>query len=164
MKLIIWGVITLVSIILAFICYKWLTNVARFENRKKEIALGMLTCVLAISSFMFLPVLFSGTDLHKMGSELFDQIQFAEFGAEDSGVKLAFPPFLRKFSHVLALGNQKSISVLLITIPIVASLVVIIFVLLTILKIREAKKKECEEYNRKHLFEYNSQILTKLNN
>ena len=82
-KLIVWGVITLVSIVMAFICYRWLSNVARFENRKKEIALGMVVCVLAISSLMFMPVLFSRIDLHQTGRELFDQIQFAEMDAED---------------------------------------------------------------------------------
>ena len=69
-KLIVWGVITLVSIVMAFICYRWLSNVARFENRKKEIALGMVVCVLAISSLMFMPVLFSRIDLHQTGREL----------------------------------------------------------------------------------------------
>lgn len=163
MKLIVWGVITLVAIILASICYRWLTNVARFENRKKEIATGMITCVLAISSLMFLPVLFSRIDLHQTGTYLFDQIQFAEMDAEDAGTKLVLPPFIRPFAHVLALLAYKCISFLLIIIPTIASFFIVLFVALIILKIRKPKHKEDVKQNRKHLFEYKAEIISKLN-
>lgn len=162
-KLIIWGVITIISILLAFICYKWLTNVARFENRKKEIAVGLITCAFAISAFMFLPVLFSRIDLHKIGTDLFDQIQFAEMDAEDAGTKLILPPFIRTFAHVLAVLSYKLINILIIVIPSVISLFVVIFIAQIILNIREPKRKEGEEDNRKHLFEYKSEIVSKLN-
>lgn len=162
-KLIVWGAITLVSIVIAFICYRWLSNVARFENRKKEIALGMVVCVLAISSLMFMPVLFSRIDLHQTGRELFDQIQFAEMDAEDNGSKLDIAPFVRPFAHVLAALSYKWISILIIVIPSIISLLIILFVAQIILKIREPKKNEGEEDNRKHLFEYKSEVLAKLN-
>ena len=162
-KLIVWGAITLVAIIIAFICYRWLSNVARFENRKKEIAMGMGVCVLTLSSMMFLPVLFSRIDLHTLGTELFDQIQFAEMDAEDNGMKLSIAPFIRPFSHVLVALSMKWISILVIVIPTVVSLLIILFVALVILKIREPKKKEGEEDNRKHRFEYKAGILSKLN-
>lgn len=162
-KFIVWGAITLVAVVAAFLCYRWISGVARFENRKKEIAVGMIVCVLAVSSFMFLPVLFSRIDLHQSGTELFDKIQFAEMDAEDNGSKIELPPFIRPFSHVLALIPYKYIRVFTILIPAVATLLVILFVVLIILKIREPKKKEGEDYKRKHLFEYKSEILTKLN-
>lgn len=162
-KLIIWGIITLVFIIIAFICYKWLSNVSRFENRKKEIALGMLAGVLAVSSLMFLPVLFSRIDLHQVGIELFDQIQFAEADAQDSGSKLTMAPFIKAFAHMLAALSYKWISFIVIVVPAIASFLIILFIALIILKIREPKKKEGEEENRKHLFEYNSEIISKLN-
>lgn len=162
-KFIVWGVIPLLAVVAAFLCYRWISGVARFENRKKEIAAGMIVCVLAVSSFMFLPVLFSRIDLHQRSTELFDQIQFAEMSAEDNGSKIELPPFVRPFSHVLALIPYKYIRVFTILIPAVASLLVILFVVLIILKIREPKKKEGEDYKRKHLFEYKSEILTKLN-
>ena len=162
-KFIVWGAITLVAVVAAFLCYRWISGVARFENRKKEIAVGMIVCVLAVSSFMFLPVLFSRIDLHQSGTELFDKIQFAEMDAEDNGSKIELPPFIRAFSHVLALIQYKYIRVFTILIPAVAALLVILFVVLIILKIREPKKKEGEDYKRKHLFEYKSEILTKLN-
>ena len=162
-KLIVWGVITLVSIIIAFICYRWLSNVARFENRKKEIALGMVVCVLAISSLMFMPVLFSRIDLHHIGEDLFDRIQFSEMDAEDNGTKLDIAPFVRPFAHVLAALSYKWIRILIIVVPSIVSLLIIFFVAQIILKIREPKKKEGEEDNRKHLFEYKSEVLSKLN-
>lgn len=162
-KLIVWGVITIVAIIIAFLCYRWLSNVARFENRKKEIAIGMLVCVLTIASMMFLPVLFSRIDLHTPGTELFDQIQFAEMDAEDNGMKLSIAPFIRPFAHMLAALSMKLISIIVIVIPTVISFLIILFVILVILKIREPKKKEGEVDNRKHLFEYKAGILTKLN-
>ena len=162
-KLIVWGVITLVSIIIAFICYRWLSNVARFENRKKEIALGMVVCVLAISSLMFMPVLFSRIDLHHIGGDLFDRIQFSEMDAEDNGTKLDIAPFVRPFAHVLAALSYKWIRILIIVVPTIVSLLIIFFVAQIILKIREPKKKEGEEDNRKHLFEYKSEVLSKLN-
>ena len=83
--------------------------------------------------------------------------------AEDNGMKLSIAPFIRPFSHVLAALSMKWISILIIVIPTVVSLLIILFVALVILKIREPKKKEGEEDNRKHLFEYKAGILSKLN-
>ena len=162
-KLIVWGAITLVSIIIAFICYRWLSNVARFENRKKEIALGMVVCVLAISSLMFMPVLFYRIDLHYIGGNLFDQIQFSEMDAEDNGTELDIVPFVRPFAHVLAALSYKWIRILIIIVPSIVSLFIIFFVVQIILKIRESKRKDGEEDNRKYLFEYKSEVLSKLN-
>ena len=140
-----------------------MSNVARFENRKKEIALGMVVCVLAISSLMFMPVLFSRIDLHHIGGDLFDRIQFSEMDAEDNGTKLDIAPFVRPFAHVLAALSYKWIRILIIVVPTIVSLLIIFFVAQIILKIREPKKKEGEEDNRKHLFEYKSEVLSKLN-
>ncbi len=162
-KFIVWGGITLVAAIVAFLCYRWISGVARFESRKKEVAAGMIVCVLAVSTFMFLPVLFSRIDLHQAGTDLFDKIQFAEMNAGETGIEIELPPFTRPFSHVLSLIPYKYIFIFTILIPSLASLLVILFVVLIILKIREPKKKEGEDYRRKHLFEYKSEILTKLN-
>ena len=158
-----WGIITFVSAVLAFCTYMWLSNVSRFENRKKEIAIGMIVCFLVISSFMFLPVLFSRIDLHSFGEELFNQIQFAQFNAEDAGKKLDIAPFVKPFSHFLAAAPLKYVKLIVIGVPASFSVLIILFVILIIFKIREPKRIIGTEYNRKHLFEYNSEIVTNLN-
>lgn len=158
-----WGIITFVSAVLAFCTYMWLSNVSRFENRKKEIATGMVVCVLAVSSLMFLPVLFSRIDLHSFGEELINQIQFSQFDAEDTGKKLDIAPFVKPFSHFLAATPLKYVKLIVIGVPALFSLIIILFVILIIFKIREPKKIIGTEYNRKHLFEYNSEIVTNLN-
>lgn len=163
LKILIWSIITLIACVIAFICYRWLSNVSRFENRKKEISIGMLTCILAISSLMFLPVLFSRIDLHQSGIELSEQIQFTELETAETGSKLSLPPFIKPFANVLALLPHNWIFLLVYVVPSIASLLIVFFIAQIILKIREPKKKDGEEDNRKHLFEYNSEILTKLN-
>ena len=162
-KLIVWGVIVVISIIIAFICYRWISNVSGFGNRKKEIAMGMIVCVLVVSSFMFMPVLFSCIDLQQIGEELIDLMQPVQLDVGESNPSQNIAPFISLFACVLAAFSPKWISILIIVIPVVLSLLVILFVFLILLKRREQKKKSVEEYNRKHLFEYKSEILSKLN-
>lgn len=160
---IIWGIITTTIAILSLITYLWLSNAARFENRKKEIGCGMLLCTLAVSSFMFLPLLFSRIDLHALGTELFDSIQFAEFEAEDAGNKLKLVPFVRPFAHFLAATELKYIMLIIIGVPALVSVLIIIFTVRIIFIIREPKLEQKNKSNRKHLFEYNPEIVTNLN-
>ena len=157
---IIWGIITTTIAILSLITYLWLSNAARFENRKKEIGCGMLLCTLAVSSFMFLPLLFSRIDLHALGTELFDSIQFE---AEDAGNKLKLVPFVRPFAHFLAATELKYIMLIIIGVPALVSVLIIIFTVRIIFIIREPKLEQKNKSNRKHLFEYNPEIVTNLN-
>ncbi len=159
----IWGIITSTIVIFSILTYFWLSRAARFENRKKEIGCGMFVCVLAVSSLMFLPILFSRIDLNALGKELFDSIQIAEFDAEDTGNKLSIAPFLRPFAHFLAAIALKYLKLIVIGIPTLVSILIITFTIRIIFLIREPKKVIDDEYNRKHLFEYNSEIVTNLN-
>lgn len=160
---IVWGIITFVFAVLAFCSYMWLSNVSRFENRKKEIATGMIVCFLAVSSLMFLPVLFSRIDLHSFGEEVFNQIQTSELVSENVSKKLDIAPFVKPFSQFLAATPLKYVKLIVIGVPALVSVIIILFVILIIFKIREPKKIIGTEYNRKHLFEYNSEIVTNLN-
>lgn len=160
---IIWGIITFVFAVFAVVAYFWLSNVARFENRKKEIALGFTLCAIAVSTLMFLPLLFSRIDLHSFGKNLFDSIQFAEFDAEDIGQKIDIAPFVKPFSHFLAATPLKYIILIVIGVPAIVSALIVMFTVIILFNIREPKKSMKNEYNRKHLFEYNSQIVTDLN-
>lgn len=54
--LIIWGVIVLLVALLAFLGWKKISNIARFEARKNEIGWGMLSIVMVFVSFLFLPL------------------------------------------------------------------------------------------------------------
>ena len=159
----IWGIITSSIAILSIVTYFWLSRATRFENRKKEIACGMILCTLTVACLMFLPLLFSQTDLNKIGSDLFDTIQFAEFEAEDAGNKLSIAPFIRPFAHFLAATALKYIRLIVIGIPALVSLLIIIFTVRIIFLIREPKKEKESQYKRKHLFEYNPEIVTNLN-
>ena len=161
----IWGIITSIIAIVSVVTYFWLSRAARFENRKKEIGCGMFVCVLAVSSLMFLPLLFSRIDLHTIGTELFDaaSIQSAEFEANDAGSKLSIAPFVRPFAHFLAATALKYIKLIVIGIPALVSILIITFTIRIIFLIREPKKVVDGEYNRKHLFEYNPEIVTNLN-
>ena len=159
----IWGIITLTVAILAIITYFWLSRAARFENRKKEIGCGMILCTITVGCLMFLPLLFSRIDLNALGVQLFDSIQFAEFEAEDSGNKLSLAPFVRPFAHFLAATALKYIRLIVIGIPALVSLLIIIFTVRIIFLIREPKKEQKKQDNRKHLFEYNSEIVTDIN-
>ncbi|MBO4509316.1 MAG: hypothetical protein J5747_11875 [Spirochaetaceae bacterium] len=160
---IIWGIITTTIAILSLITYIWLSKVARFENRKKEIGCGMILCTLTASSLMFLPLLFSRIDLNALGKELFDSIQFAEFDAENAGIKLELVPFVRPFAHFLAAKALKYIRPVIIGVPILVSILIIILTLRIIFLIREPKEEQENKSNRKHLFEYNPEIVTNLN-
>ena len=159
----IWGIITSTVAILAIITYFWLSRAARFENRKKEIGCGMVLCTLTVGCLMFLPLLFSRIDLNALGVQLFDSIQFAEFEAEDAGNKLNIAPFVRPFAHFLAVIALKYIRLIIFGIPALVSLLVIIFTVRIIFLIREPKIEQEEKDNRKHLFEYNPEIVTNIN-
>ena len=159
----IWGIITSTIAILAIVTYFWLARAARFENRKKEIGCGMILCTLSVSCLMFLPLLFSRIDLNALGKELFDAIQFAEFEAENAGSKLSIAPFISPFAHFLAAIALKYLKLIVIGIPALVSILIIIFTIRIIFLIREPKKVVDGEYNRKHLFEYNPEIVTNLN-
>ncbi|WP_022930865.1 hypothetical protein [Treponema bryantii] len=161
--LIIWGIISVTVAILSLASYLWLSNVARFENRKKEIGCGMILCTLAVSSLMFLPLLFSRIDLNVLGKELFDSIQFAEFEAEDAGNKLKLVPFIRPFAHFLAATKLKYLMLIIIGAPALVSVLIMIFTIRIIFLIREPKLENENTSNRKHLFEYNPEIVTDLN-
>ena len=157
-------IIFFVIIFLAFIAsYFWLSKVARFENRKKEIAIGFITCALAVMNFMFLPILFSRINLKEIGTQIFDSIQFAEFAAEDSGLKLNLVPFIRPFVHFLAASSQKYIRFIVVFVPALIASLIILFTVIIIFKIREPKNNTENKNNRKQLFEYDSEIITKLN-
>lgn len=158
-----WGIITFVSIILAFLVFMWLSRAPRFENRKKEIALGVSVCTLAIASFMFLPVLFSRIELHSIGSEVFSSIQEAESEATNPSENLKLAPFIKPFSRFLSVFLEKYIKLIIIGIPSLISLLFIIFTALIFSNIREPKSQIKKEYNRKHLFEYNDEIVSNLN-
>lgn len=160
---IIWGIITLTIAIISLITYLWLSKAARFENRKKEIGCGMILCTLSVTSLMFLPLLFSRVDFNTIGKELFDSIQFAEIEAEDAGRKLTLAPFVRPFAHFLAATELKYIMPIIIGIPALISVLIIIFTIKIIFLIREPKKEQENKSNRKHLFEYNPEIVTNLN-
>lgn len=159
----IWGIITSSIAILSIVTYFWLSRAARFENRKKEIGCGMILCTLTVSCLMFLPLLFSRIDLNALGKELFDSIQFAEFEAEDAGTKLSLAPFIRPFAHFLAATALKYIRLIVIGIPALVSLLIIIFTVRIIFLIREPKIEQEKKDNRKHLFEYKSEIVTNIN-
>ena len=159
----IWGIITSTIAILAIITYFWLSRAARFENRKKEIGCGMVLCTLEVGCLMFLPLLFSRIDLNALGVELFDSIQFTEFEAEDAGNKLSIAPFVRPFAHFLAAIALKYIRLIVIGVPALVSILIIIFTVRIIFLIREPKIEQKKQDNRKHLFEYNSEIVTDIN-
>lgn len=170
---IIWIVITVIISVLAIGAYKWLSKAPRFENRKKEIAIGFIVCVFAVSGLMFLPVLFSRIDLHEFGTNLFDSIQSMfpeetreiaeEVGIDGSEVQTKIVPFVQPFSHFLSATPLKYVLLVVIGVPALISLLIIIFVVLILFKIREPKKVLENEYIRKHLFEYNEIIVSDLN-
>lgn len=170
---IIWIVITVIISVLAIGAYKWLSKAPRFENRKKEIAIGFIVCVLAVSSLMFLPILFSRIDLHEFGTNLFDSIQsmfpdevgeIAEgVGIDETELKPKIVPFVKSFSHFLSAIPLKYVRLVVIGVPTLISSLIIIFAVLILFKIREPKKVLENEYTRKHLFEYNEKIVSDLN-
>lgn len=72
-----WGGITLLFVLFAVLGYLFFSSRPRFEKRKKEIALGMATCVFAVSSATFAPVLFSFVNILPLQNGL---ITFVLFG------------------------------------------------------------------------------------
>lgn len=159
----IWGIITSSIAILSIVTYFWLSRAARFENRKKEIGCGMILCTLAVSCLMFLPILFSRIDLNGLGKELFDSIQFSDFEVEEAGNKLSIAPFIRPFVHLLSVTDLKYIRLIIIGIPVLVSLLIIFFTVKIIFLIREPKTEQEQKDKRKHLFEYNPEIVTNIN-
>lgn len=157
-----WGVIVFIASALSFCAYRWLSQAARFENRKKEIAAGFCVCALAVASLMFLPIFFSGVDLNSLGTQLFDSIQSVEFDTQDASKMLKLAPFVRPFAHLLAVA-LKYIRLIIIGVSAVFSAVIVSFIVAILFKIREPKNRQKTEYNRKHLFEYSSEIVTSLN-
>ncbi len=156
---IIWGIITLVSIILGVCVYFWLSRAPRFENRKKEIMLGLVASVLAISSFMFLPILFSRINLQDVGKKILESLPLSENGE----VQELLIPFINGFSNVLLKTPLKYITMIVIGGSIIATFVVVFFIFRILFLIREPKLKPASDYTRKNLFEYNEEVVTELN-
>ena len=148
--IIIWAVITIITGLIAVGVYIWLSRAARFENRKKEIAMGLVVCVLAVAGTMFLPVLFSKMDLRMLGKHV--------IGALNESENNACPMFLKPFSYFLAKksGNIIAISFLI-------STSIITFTALIISRIREPKKNAVIDYDRTRLFDYDESIVENLN-
>lgn len=158
---IIWGVIVFFITILSFCAYRWLSRVARFENRKKEIAMGFCVCALTMASLLFLPIFFSEVDLNSLGTQLSDSIQVAVPDEQNTGTLLL--PFIELFARFLVALPLKYIRVIIIGVPTLISIVIIGLIVAILFKIREPKNRQKNEYNRKYLFEYNSEIVTNLN-
>ena len=158
---VIWGVVVFFVVVLSFCAYRWLSRVARFENRKKEIATGFCVCVLTVASLLFLPIFFSEIDLNSLGTQLFDSIETLPPDEQTAG-KLPVP-FIRLFAHFLAVLPLKYIRLIIIGASAVISAVIIGLIVTILFKIREPKNRQKNEYDRKHLFEYNSEIVTNLN-
>lgn len=156
---IIWGIITLVSIILGVCVYFWLSRAFGFENRKKEIMLGLVASVLAISSFMFLPILFSRINLQDVGKKILESLSLSENGE----VQELLIPFINGFSNVLLKTPLKYITMIVIGGSIIATFVVVFFIFRILFLIREPKLKPASDYTRKNLFEYNEEVVTELN-
>ena len=163
LMLVIWGIITIASLGGAFLGYRLLSNPIKFENRKREIAAGMVVCAWAVSAFLFLPVLFSGIDLHQIGVDLFDQIQFAEMNAEEVGEKLSLPPFVKFFAKGVALFSADNLGALILIVSSITVLMIGLLVVLIILKIPEQENTNSTPEGRKHLFEYKEDVLKKVN-
>lgn len=164
---IIWGIITIISTILGFLFYYYFTKynsgVGGFENRKKEISIGMFVCVLAISSFMFIPVLFSQLQLKDACASLWDSINFAEVDAQDNNQKLTLAPFIKSFVYVISAMTLKLFNFLYWFIPAFCSCLVVFFVIKILFKIREPEDKSQKQYKRKHIFEYHENIIEEIN-
>ena len=159
-----WGITVFVTCILSFCVYMWLSNVARFENRKKEIAAGIFVCALAVASLMFLPILFCGFNLNSLGKQLVDSIPFEQFdGAENFDIKSALAPFIAPLATSLAALSLRYVKIIVIGVPALVSLLIIVLTGAIFKIIREPKKQQKTEYSRKHLFEYNGEIVSSLN-
>lgn len=158
---VIWGVIVFFVAVLSFCAYRWLSRVARFENRKKEIATGFCVCVLTVASLLFLPIFFSEIDLNSLGTQLPDSMESLTSDEQNLGELLV--PFIGVFAQFLVALPLKYIGLIIIGLPILVSVAIIGFIVAILFKIREPKNRQKNEYNRKHLFEYNSEIVTNLN-
>lgn len=166
-SLLVWAIITIVSLILAILFYYYFTKynngVGGFENRKTEIAVAMVVCVSAISSFMFIPVLFSQLNLKEACLNLWDSINFAESDAMDNGQKLSIAPFIRTFAFAIAAMAKKLFSFLYWFIPSFCSCLIVVLVINILFTVREPEDKSKEKYKRKHIFEYHEEIIDEIN-
>lgn len=158
---VIWGVIVFFAAVISFCAYRWLSRVARFENRKKEIATGFCVCVLTVASLLFLPIFFSEVDLNSLGTQLPDSMESLTSDEQNLGKLLV--PFIGLFARFLVALPLKYLKLIIIGVPTVVAIVIIGFIVAILFKIREPKNKQKNEYNRKHLFEYNNEIVTNLN-
>lgn len=158
---VIWGIIVFFIAVLSFCAYMWLSRVARFENRKKEIATGFCACALTVASLMFLPIFFSEVDLNTLGTHLFDSTQ--SLTSDEQNTSELLVPFIGLLIRFLVVLPLKYIRLIIIGVPAVVSVVIIGLIVTILFKIREPKNKQKNEYNRKHLFEYNGEIVTNLN-
>ncbi len=158
---VIWGIIVFFIAVLSFCAYMWLSRVARFENRKKEIATGFCVCALTVASLMFLPIFFSEVDLNTLGTHLFDSTQ--SLTSDEQNTSELLVPFIGLLIRFLVVLPLKYIRLIIIGVPAVVSVVIIGLIVTILFKIREPKNKQKNEYNRKHLFEYNGEIVTNLN-
>lgn len=166
-SLIIWGIITVISVILGFLIYYYFTKynkgVGGFEKRKKEIAVGMCVCVLAISSFMFIPVLFSQFPLKDACASLWDLISFEEAEAKDNGQTLNLVPFIKSFSYIVTPMDIKLFKFLYWFLPAICSSLVVYLVIKILFTIREPQDESKPKYKRKHIFEYHENIIEEIN-
>lgn len=165
--LIIWGIITVISICLGFFFHFYFTKynkgVGGFENRKKEIAVGMFVAVLAISSFMFLPVLFSQLHLKEVCETLKESIIYTQAEALENGQKIKFAPFIKPFALVVSALPIKIYIFLYWFIPIFCSILVVYFVIKILFIVREPEDKTGKKYKRKHIFEHDDNIINEIN-
>lgn len=153
--LLICGIIALCASILGFLVYRWLSRASRFENRKKEIAFGVVSCVILASSLFVLPVMLSrSSDLQNFCRN------FSENVLSENGKVLEF---VRFWANFLLIKSRKIINLVLFGIPTVIFTAVCVMTGMIFANIREPKKIADKEYNRNHLFEYNGDILENLN-
>ena len=160
---IVWGIVTFLTTMLAICCFFWLSKISRFENRKKEIALGMIVCVFAVSSFFFLPVLFSKVNLGEIASNIREISSQKIADSAENGEKLFLPPFIEEFAKIVSALPKILISVILWGLSSLVSFLAIAFIMRILFLIREPKTENENEYKRKKLFEYNEKILINLN-
>lgn len=162
-SLIVWGIITLAAALLAFGGYRLISNAARFESRKKEVAFGFASCALAVSAAFFLPVVLSKINLQLFGINLDYAIQYAKLNALKGLSKFAVPDFVGIAARFLASKSMFLIRLALFGIPTVLSVLAVSLIIKMIFSVREPKAQTDKEYNRNHLFEYNNEILENLN-
>ncbi len=114
--LLFWGIVVLALSALGYVFYRYLSSVSRYENRKKEIALGTACLVFTFASFLFLPVFLYGASGTVVG--IADSIQklIADGSKEafmkdkDSHFKSAVDGLLEKHAAEISLPEDLDIS------------------------------------------------------